>query len=154
MPDCFSFSSNRIGDCRLSRAHKPNFREESHQQSQYLLLRCKEVKYEHKYDISGLSALYVQICLLLLQKDLGSLAIRLKDPKSLPKTLVFCRTKTNTAKVYSFLRKAASSPDAVSLYHASLTDKTKTCIYNTFSSSGSVIRCLCATVAFGMVSSK
>ena len=89
-----------------------------------------------------------------LQKDLGSLAIRLKEPKSLPKTLVFCRTKTSAAKVYLFLRKAASSPDAVSLYHASLTEETKTHVYNTFSSSDSVIRCLCATVSFGMVSSK
>ena len=52
---------------------KTNFCEESHQQSQYLLLCCKEVEYDSKYDISSLSAPSVQICLLLLQKDLGSL---------------------------------------------------------------------------------
>ena len=72
MPECFSSSSNKIKDCKLSRAHKTNFCEESHQQSQYLLLCCKEVEYDCKYDISSLSAPYVQICLLLLQKDLVS----------------------------------------------------------------------------------
>ena len=77
-----------------------------------------------------------------------------KKPKSLPKTVIVCKTKSVAAKVYLFLCKAASSQDAVSLYHASLTEETKTHIYTTFSSSESVIRCLCATVAFGMVSSK
>jgi len=91
--------------------------------------------------------------LLFLQKDLGNLAARLKDPKKLPKTIVFCRTKTLAAKVYLYLRNAASSQDAVSLYHATLTEQTKTSIYNTFSSTNSIIRCLCATVAFAMVSS-
>ena len=89
-----------------------------------------------------------------MQKDFTSLAMRLKEPKILPKTVIFCKTKNAAAKVYLFLHKAASSQDAVSLYHASLTEETKTHIYTMFSSSESVIRCLCATVAFGMVSSK
>ena len=33
----------------------------------------KKSEYDSKYDISSLSAPSVQICLLLLQKDLGSL---------------------------------------------------------------------------------
>jgi superfamily II DNA helicase RecQ len=86
-----------------------------------------------------------------LQTDLGGLALKLKDPKNMPKTVVFCRTKNVAARIYYFLSKEAASRECVSMFHASLTDETKASVYRTFSSSNSVIRCLCATVAFGMV---
>ena len=154
MPYCFSFSSNRVGDCRFSRAHKSRFCEERHQQTQYLLLCHKEIKYASKYmySISPVQHLYKFAC-VSCRKILVTLPCTLKNPKVYPKPLSFVR-QSAAAKVYLFLRKAASSQDAVSLYHASLTEETKTHIYTMFSSSESVIRCLCATVAFGMVSYK
>lgn len=54
--------------------------------------------------------------------------------------------------MYYFLRKAAGSASAVSMYHATLSEETKSHIYHTFSAPDSPIRFLCATVAFGMVS--
>lgn len=57
-----------------------------------------------------------------------------------------------TFKIFSYLRQAAKKKQYVAMFHASLTDDTKTTIYTEFSQSTSQICCLVATVAFGMVS--
>jgi len=54
-------------------------------------------------------------------------------------------------KFFSYLRQAAKK-QCVAMFHASLTDDTKTTIYPEFSQSTSQTCCLVATVAFEMVS--
>lgn len=70
--------------------------------------------------------------------------------EQVPKTVVFCRTKNDCAKVYCFLNKSASTRNVISMYHSSLTQYTKALVQERFKS-GSELRCLSATVAFGMV---
>ena len=81
VPNCFSFSSNRVRDCRLSRAYKPHFCEEPHQQSQYLLLCHKGVKYESKYMYNSSQAVYLYIFVFVFcRKILVTLPCALKNP--------------------------------------------------------------------------
>lgn len=70
--------------------------------------------------------------------------------EEVPKTIVFCRTKNDSSKVYRFLHKSAHNKHAVSMYHSSLTQATKIQVQDNFKS-GSQLRCLSATIAFGMV---
>lgn len=72
--------------------------------------------------------------------------------KKSPKQSFFCRTKNDCAKVYKYLSKSADK-DAVSMYHSSLTQDTKTKIESSFEC-GDQLRCLSATIAFGMVNTK
>ena len=72
------------------------------------------------------------------------------SPSSIPKTLVFVRTKNDACKVYGILNKAACSDGYVGMYHASLTNETKENIRADFQGI-TKLRCLVATVAFGMV---
>lgn len=91
---------------------------------------------------------------LLLQRDLGRLASLLSSEAELlkiPKTIIYCQTKDNACKVFSFLKKASKAKHAVGVYHASLSELHKTFVQTTFQSSTSELRCLVATVAFGMV---
>lgn len=67
-----------------------------------------------------------------------------------PKTIIFCGTKNNCSKVYCHLVKAAHSKHSVSMYHSSLTQATKAQMHDDFKS-GVQLRCLSATIAFGMV---
>lgn len=67
----------------------------------------------------------------------------------LPKTIIFRCTKNDCARIYSFLCKSAPR-HAMSMYHSSLTQTTKTEIQDLFKS-GDRLRCLSATIAFGMV---
>ena len=86
-----------------------------------------------------------------MKHDFGGLAdILSKDEDQAPKTIVFCRTKNDCSKVYLFLRKCAYDKHSVSMYHSSLTQTTKAEIQNKFKS-GDHLRCLSATIAFGMV---
>ena len=90
---------------------------------------------------------------LHLKRDLAGVADLLsKDEEVVPKTIIFCRTKNDCAKVYSFLYKSSHSY-AVSMYHSSLTQATKTQVQDSFKSRGQ-LKCLSATVAFGMVNTK
>ena len=54
-------------------------------------------------------------------------------------------------KVYLFLRNAAKRNAYVGMFHASLTESTKSSVQAQFKSPQSQLRVLCATVAFGMV---
>ena len=75
-----------------------------------------------------------------------------KESKDIPKTLVFCRTKEAAVNMYRLLLQSSSRRDYVSMFHASLTKATKQAIQHNFQSPTSALRCLVATVAFGMVS--
>lgn len=72
------------------------------------------------------------------------------EPTSIPKTIIFTQTKNAACKVYSFLRSLAFKREYVDMYHASLTKCTKSSVQERFSGNTS-LRCLVATVAFGMV---
>lgn len=73
------------------------------------------------------------------------------EPCSIPKTLIFVATKEAAVKVYKLLHHSAKCKASVSMFHASLTQGTKTHIVGQFQSSSSRLRILVATVAFGMV---
>lgn len=77
----------------------------------------------------------------------------LKSPSGfiIPKMIVYVQTKNAAWRVYSCLQKESAKRSYVAVYHASLTQTTKLAVYEDFRSSGSSLRCLVATVAFGMV---
>ena len=84
-----------------------------------------------------------------IKRDLTGVANMLAEDEDILKTIIFCRTKNDCAKIYGFLCKSGDK-HAVSMYHSSLTQGTKTQIQENFKSGGQ-LRCLSATVAFGMV---
>ena len=86
---------------------------------------------------------------LHLKRDLADLVYMMNEKEDAPKTIVFCRTRNDCAKVYSFLCKSAPR-NTVSMYHSSLTQATKRQVQADFKS-GTELRCLSATIAFGMV---
>lgn len=87
-----------------------------------------------------------------MKRDLDGLSCALKASTSaeVPKTIVFCRTKNDAAKVYSLLLKSANDKHSIDMYHSSLTQGTKRRVQDRFKS-GTQLRCLSATIAFGMV---
>ena len=86
------------------------------------------------------------------QADLAGIAywLRTLHSESIPKTLIFVQTKNTGCKLYNWLSQCASSKRSVGLYHASLTQATKSHLQDMFKQQ-SGLRCLVATVAFGMV---
>lgn len=92
--------------------------------------------------------------LLHMQRDLDGLAQKLgsQDPHSIPKTVMFCRTKERAVRLYKFLSSTAYHEHYIGAYHASLTDDTRKFVYRNFVARCGELRCLCATVVFGMVS--
>ena len=88
-----------------------------------------------------------------MQRDLDGLSYLLKtvSPNVVPKIIVYVLTKNMACKLYHFFKSSSSNKQSVGIYHASLTQAFKSSIYQEFSSSTSSIRCLVATVAFGMV---
>lgn len=87
---------------------------------------------------------------LYTKRDLAGVADALSR-NEMPKTLIFCCTRNDCAKVYTFLSKSAHRQ--VSMYHSSLTQNTKSKVQSSFGYGGQ-LRCLSATVAFGMVNTK
>lgn len=77
----------------------------------------------------------------------------LKSPNGfiIPKMLVYVQTKDMAWRLYSHMQREAAKRCYVGVYHANLTQTTKSIVYQDFRSSGSSMRCLIATVAFGMV---
>lgn len=73
------------------------------------------------------------------------------NPEAIPKTLIFAQKKAVACKLFFFLSNSAAKREFVGMYHASLTHETKFHYQREFTKQGSV-RCLVATVAFGMVS--
>ena len=54
--------------------------------------------------------------------------------EDIPETIVFCRTKEVTCKVYEFLLCATRKRDYIAMYHANLTQHTKTYVWDNFKS--------------------
>ena len=73
------------------------------------------------------------------------------EPCSIPKTVIFFPTKREAVEGFLFLQRSAAHKHYVGAYHASLTKETKFSVRQNFSSRTTEMRCLCATVAFGMV---
>ena len=69
---------------------------------------------------------------------------------SVPMTVIFVRAKNVGYKLFSLLTDHALAKSAVGFYHASLTQTTKSHLVSMFQKQ-SDLRCLIATVAFGMV---
>ena len=67
-----------------------------------------------------------------------------------PKTIVFVQSKNAACKIFSFLKLSAFRSAYVGMYHASLTEFTKSHLRHEFRQQGP-LRCLVSTVAFGMV---
>ena len=89
------------------------------------------------------------------QDDLSGIArcLNSNDPGSIPKTVIFFNTKALVVRAYLYLRNRAYHKHYVGAYHSSLREETKQFISRSFSTSTTEMRCLCSTVAFGMVSS-
>ena len=88
---------------------------------------------------------------LFMQRDLGQLAQLIASTDDLaliPKMIIFSHTKD---QVFSLLSMSAKHKHSVSMYHASQSVETKHFIQSTFRSPSSELRCLSATIAFGMV---
>ena len=69
----------------------------------------------------------------------------------IPKIIVYVQTKDMASKVYSLLQKESVNRSYVTVYHANLTQATKSTVFQDFSSNRSSVGCLIATIAFGMV---
>ena len=62
---------------------------------------------------------------------------------------IFCQTKESAFRVSRLLLSSSPKRQYVSMYHANLTKKNKTFVYNNFKCG--TMRIIAATVAFGMV---
>ena len=69
----------------------------------------------------------------------------------IPKCIVYTQTKNSACKVYGFLAASAHNRKSVGLYHANITKSNKVMTHSEFSKADSDLRCLVATVAFGLV---
>lgn len=103
----------------------------------------------------SLQYVYSKCCIncIVLKRDLDGLTSVLKKasmPLEVPKTIIFCRTKNDAAKVYALLNKCAHGRHTVDMYHSSIRQETKRRVQCRFKD-GSQLRCLSATIAFGMV---
>ena len=87
------------------------------------------------------------------QSDLDGLAkfLRLATDIDIPKTIVYVQSKDVAWKVHHLLQQAALKRCYVGMYRADLTSHTKSVVHQHFRGSSSTLRCLVATVAFGMV---
>lgn len=74
------------------------------------------------------------------------------DPMSIPKILIFFGTKKHVIQAYLFLRSKAYHKHYVGAYHASLTKDTRDFVFNQYTRSSTEMRCVCSTIAFGIVS--
>ena len=103
------------------------------------------------------TTLYIIIIIIVaiikpIQNDLRSLASGLRSaehPQDFPKTIIFCQTKEITSKIYTYL--SCYQKDRIGMYHASLTKETRQHVYRLYCDPGSQLRCVIATIAFGMV---
>jgi len=82
---------------------------------------------------------------------LANLLATADDLDLIPKTIIFSQTKDEVYRVYKFLQTSAKHKHSVCMYHASQSVETKSFIQLTFKSTMTELRCLSATVAFGMV---
>jgi superfamily II DNA helicase RecQ len=93
------------------------------------------------------------VMVLSLQVDLCGIAKISQTPVAalIPKTILYVQTKDMASRLYSYLVGESVNRSFVGVYHASLTPQTKSTVYKVFKSGTSCMKCLVATVAFGMV---
>ena len=88
------------------------------------------------------------------QDDLSGVAqcLTSNDPASIPKTVIFFSTKALVLRAYMYLQNRAYHKRYVGAYHSTLREETKQFVARSFSSATAEMRCVCSTIAFGMVS--
>ena len=85
---------------------------------------------------------------------MGGIGVDLKmcsNPQNFPKTLIFCKTKSQCVRVFNVITKICGSRRMISMYHASLSEETKQSLRVQITNILDM-RCLVCTIAFGMVS--
>lgn len=90
----------------------------------------------------------------MLQRDLGQLAYLLStanSPADIPKIIIFSQTKDDVYTIFSYLHSVAAYTKSVAMYHASQSQETKAYIQSSYGFTGTELRCISATIAFGMV---
>ena len=101
------------------------------------------------------SVLLINFIILYIQCDLGGIASQMRScssPEDFPKTLVFCKTKSQCVKLFNIFTAMSTHKGLISMYHATLSEETKAFLYRQFTARHSDLRCLVCTIAFGMVS--
>ena len=111
----------------------------------------QECGIEGKFICSWAAVLLMTFASLFMQRDLGHLIATTSDLSMIPKTVIFSQTKDEVYKVFTSLSTLAGHKHSISMYHASQSEETKSFIQSTFRSPSSELRCLSATIAFGMV---
>ena len=93
--------------------------------------------------------------LITIQSDLCGITKILQTSVAalIPKMILYVQTKEMAWKLYSHFLGEGVSHRTLDVYHASLTTGTKSRVYREFKSGSSCMKCLIATVAFGMVCS-
>lgn len=107
----------------------------------------------YSYIHECLNLLHIAQTVYIYYRDLDGLSKTLSEDSTdnKPKTIVYTLTKNDACRVFAFLKSAARDKKCIGMYHANLTESTKTSVFNEFSQPSSRMRCLVATIAFGMV---
>ena len=114
----------------------------------------QECGIEGKFICRWVAELLIMFASLFMQRDLGQLANLIATTSDLSvilKTVIFPQTKDEVYKVFTLLNTLAKHKHPVSVYHASQLEETKSFIQSTVRSPSSELRCLSATIAFGMI---
>ena len=101
------------------------------------------------------SVLLINFIILYIQCDLGGITSQMRSchsPDDFPKTLVFCKTKSQCVKIFTLFTAMSTHKGLISMYHATLSEETKAFLYRQFTARQSDLRCLVCTITFGMVS--
>ena len=89
-----------------------------------------------------------------MQRHLGQLAHLIStanSPADIPKTIIFSQTKDDVYTIFSYLHSAATYTKSVAMYHASQSQETKSYTQSSYGSTRTELRCISATIAFGLV---
>ena len=114
----------------------------------------QECGIEGKFICRWAAELLIMLASLFMQRDLGQLAHLIattSDLSVIPKTVIFSQTKDEVYKVFTLLNMLAKHKHPVMMYRASQSEETKSFVQSTFRSPSSELRCLSATIAFGMI---
>ena len=68
-----------------------------------------------------------------------------------PKSIVYTQTKNSACKIYRLLSASALNRKRVGLYHADISKSNKAFTHHEFSRADSDLKCLVATIAYGLV---
>ena len=112
----------------------------------------QEYGIEGKFICRWVAELLVMFASLFMQRDLGLLVHLIATTSDLTyQSFQISQTKDEVYKVFTLLNTLAKHKHPVSVYHASQSEETKSFIQSTVRSRSSELRCLSATIAFGMI---